>query len=538
MNTENDFLHNKKPISLIIDVHIFKIFVYRISIEIKRMSSDEGYMSQDVATQRLWDAIQRSSIEGIEIALKDGADVNRHSNGGFCFNSLGKAVFGHSNKEIVKCLIDNGAIVDNHPSMWEVSVFQPDIFRILVLALIQQTHAKNPAYDNAAAQRECWRYLNEQRDSVLTALVRNGSPDDLCFALEHGMPADLPPPSSPYESIQSSLYNVLDKIRYIHNDSQENLEIQYDLVQKFRMLVAAGADVNASQPHKRSILQLAILKDWTITAELTGCILQSDRCESINTVTAGQTDRYGEIEEQTALFQVITKKTTGDVNNTKHMLEQFLKFGADLTQNSNGQSPLSAAVGMYRNHGQIYFEVVRVLLSHMSKDQVFLQTREDSLVNWTLEFPANGHCQLDLLRLLLKHGADPNAIRRGMTPLYDMIRRSFTVPNGGQLFATQTRLLLQYGADICKELPNGATVIDIINKYTPRWTLPRDIYVLLDLTLNREVYKIREAVAMGQHDRLGGMSLVRNMPMETLREYIMSSFPNIIPSTEEMFGTM
>ena len=142
---------------------------------------------------------------------------------------------------------------------------------------------------------------------------------------------------------------------------------------------------------------------------------------------------------------------------------------------------------MFRLHGQIYFEVVRVLLSHMSKEQVFLQTREDSLVNWTLEFPANGHCQLDLLRLLLKHGADPNAIRRGMTPLCDMIRRSFTVPNGGQMFATQTRLLLQYGADICKECPNGATVIDIINKYTPRWTLPRDIYVLLDVTLNRDV---------------------------------------------------
>ena len=188
---------------------------------------------------------------------------------------------------------------------------------------------------------------------------------------------------------------------------------------------------------------------------------------------------------------------------------------------------------MYRNHGQIYFEVVRVLLSHMSKEQVFLQTCEDSIVNWTLEFPANGHCQLDLLQVLLEHGADPNAIRRGRTPLCDMIRRSFTVPNGGHIFAIQTRLLLQYGADICKECPDGTTVADIINQYTSRWTLPVDIYVLLDVTLNREVYEIREAVAMGQHDRLGRGSLIRHLPLETL-QHIRSSFPNIIPSTEEI----
>ncbi|EEP81496.1 predicted protein [Uncinocarpus reesii 1704] len=337
--------------------------------------------------------VQATALEIVKILLKKKADVNAApSYGGF--NALQLAA-RHGNLEIVELLLNAGAVPDS--TALSQAVFSGSIATVTALLL------KGADPNNLAAVNSCGTYRTQWTPLQEAARIGNIDLIRLLLTCE----ADVNAPAS-WEGGRTALQAAA----------------EHGSLQVVEELIEAGANINASAASTDGVtaLEAAVRKN---DSKLTRFLLDHGATLAI----ADETPEMG-------ILNIVTKTWSID----EYLAEMLIKAGADVNPSiGHGQKLEAEEVAVYDVASRGSFSLMQMLLMQGANVNIRLKSRWGPA---TALQAAVQRQHVDIIQALLDRSADVNEpanTNSGGTAL------QYAVLSGNIGIA---QLLLKYGADV------------------------------------------------------------------------------------------
>ena len=495
--------------------------------------------------KKMENAIRVGSIQGVQLALKDGVDINQSVYSDDHASPLRIAV-NFKRPDIVKKLLVEGALVDNNYKMWRSAirnVYSTDIFEYMIDSLRDQlSTSSNAPLEGSALTVALWEYLQPSGSldsaefSFIDDVAVYGSPAMLSRMLFHGIPVNTS--NEPAGVIYKLLKNWGGyEPTHPHHYEQFNIE-------KVRLLILAGANMHPI-PGELSSLQIAIDICQGLRCDLVRLILETRTCD-INIEYFVHGSQYGTLrrglmlQPRPVFVQNICRFISNPCNDNRvATLVTLLEQGADFTKMWRGLSPLFLALERELKHEYSpQVSVLDALLEHMTVEQVQMPATSDfqSLVLQTLQ-PGNSRPRT--LEKLLAAGADQNTVDgpTGVTPLYYLMSRLLEQNEVDNEEQQLILILIQSpGLDFFKKIRDGVTVLDLVNGRIADWNMGIEIYTIFHRIVTENYQIARECFSMALHKNVGPDSSVAILPPDIITSILDRKHYFLIPDVDDVFG--
>lgn len=540
---------------------------------------------QDGKRRLLMHLITTKSVRHIALELQAGADVNNVIAVNGCMwqhtSPLRLAVSSRYVNSVL-CLLDHGAVVDNHTEMWVnviSNIESTEIFRRLFATLKQQLHAQYPHLNDRELLAHVWEYLDggsENHGHITKAIAIHGTPVMLSMALGYNMPVgirvrpamapvippggDMPHMHGLYVGAPAPVvYELLAYMQatrqvadqpYHHTAAMTATAIQ----EKTRMLLASGART-FPVPRGASLLSMAIALDDSAKGDLVQICLDDSHCEDVNhegyamQLEQGATPAHP-AQQTTPLAHLATKLYPNGVtyrDTFENILQRLLYRGVDMMQMSNGRTPILLAVQAckFDSDGVVMEQRIRNVVSILqllkfTQMHLPMSHASHSLVTEACSMEINTETTTRLLIILRNNGVNLDTPHgpSGETPLYTIVKRSLVHRTARSITQCQSivTFLLDHGIDVHMPNTDGKTVAQLITDNIGQWSMGADVYQQFAAVFDVSDMLRREAVGHVVHSRLGGSSAMRELPVELMRGLMSREYiPLLIPPIEEVF---
>ena len=279
------------------------------------------------------------------------------------------------------------------------------------------------------------------------------------------------------------------------NDKGEtplHIAVKKHFIKITKLLIQSGANINAKDKNNTTPLHIAILKDFLGFAKL---LLKSGanpnaknyegetplhitvKLEAIEMVALLlKYGAYPNIKNDNGQYPLHIAAENGSIE----IAELLLKYGSDLyVKNKEGKTPLDIAIASENPksflvedllHGRmkdysLENELLKVIRRGNNQKAIELLTNSIDInaklsSTKTLLHIAVQENNIEIVKFLLKHGANPNAKdANGNTPLHEVMSEFFLYEQSSKIIV---KLLLEYGADINIKNKYGETLLDVV----------------------------------------------------------------------------